>query len=547
MLRALTHPEKKMRLTLAIVLATFVAMAPALGQSRRAAPPTAAAPTAVPSPAAASVTPPPAHNVGVLLATTDLYDLYEYRMHHGWCADGHAAVVILFKVDENYVIDVDDVYKQRFTREILPIIRAQCDPLRRVAVFHHVKGVILSGEQEFGYEQAASVQREHPLSSMLLPVDAQGGVRFPEELGGFRSVAQMRAHLNRNRAASEQERLAQQKRQEEAAEAERRLTALTRTPDGLLRLDGLSNEHKTLFLSIYDEQFIELARVDREHYRPFQAYTALLQGYGDKCRASLSDPAPQNFYGERLVSVEYQPYVTTEYYEKFLRGTVYVERKYAAAYQAAGANHLTRMGQYWRRNMAGDSIVAFYLSESAKGLGIGMASHRLVDINGCGSPGLMKFIETLTRYVSGNWTTRTASGGYRYSEEVTGGKLTRRYERVPAGHMLEFAAATGDRNILMIVNEADGTDGLRFVEIKMFDLTPFAMKQKPVRATPAVQAAIDQRKYQVASCLYNYSTHSTTLYFWNGKAPLPSAEIQEFARGVIDEPRTTCPAAPPAR
>ena len=68
----------------------------------------------------------PAHNLGALLASTDLYDLYEYRSYRGWCADGKPAISILYKVEPDFVIDLSEEARERFSGEVFPVVRARC-------------------------------------------------------------------------------------------------------------------------------------------------------------------------------------------------------------------------------------------------------------------------------------------------------------------------------------------------------------------------------------------------------------------------------------
>jgi hypothetical protein len=349
---------------------------------------------------------------------------------------------------------------------------------------------------------------------------------------------------SRNRVARAEYDATRAREREEAARAESRLASRTRTDDGLLRLDGFSNYHKQLLLHIYDANFTELARVDQPHYRPFQVYTALLQAFGDKCRRHLVDPVPVRFYGEQRVRTEVGPYGQTDYYGSHLLGTVYVERALEPAYRMAGRSHLARMMEYWKRNMAGDNVLAFYTSENLKGIGLARATHQLVDGNGCTSEGLRKFIATLTTYVSDAWSPAVADGGYRYAEEERPGDFVRRYEKVPADFRPPFPVMT-TKPIVLLLNEAAGGEGLQMVQVKLFSHAPLAAKDRIDRIaamTPAVRAAIDERRHQVAECTYVSSTGSTTDFYWNANAPLPNDDVRAFFDGVIGAPRTACPA-----
>lgn len=287
-----------MRQVIGAALASLLAIQPVTAQvSGAPAPGTPASPVGI-------LAPLPAHNVGVRLASTPLYDLYEYRMQQGWCTEGFAAVVVLFKVEPSYEVVVNDEYRSRFEREILPVVRAQCPTLSQVSVFNHVKGFILEGATVRTYDQASQVRREAPLSSFIVTIGPDGAPRFPADVGGVRSIAAAQERAGQVQVSQAEYATARAAERVAAAEAEARLAARTRTDDGLLRLDGFSNEHKQLLLQIYAGEFTELSRVDQPHYRPFQVYTALLQGYGDQCRRYLADPAEVRFYGDRRVRTE---------------------------------------------------------------------------------------------------------------------------------------------------------------------------------------------------------------------------------------------------
>ena len=312
-----------------------------------------------------------------------------------------------------------------------------------------------------------------------------------------------------------------------------------------MRLEGFSNEHKQLLLQIYAGEFTELSRVDQPHYRPFQVYTALLQGYGDKCRQNLVDPVQVRFYGDRRVRTDVGAFVQTDYFDRYLMGVVHVERRLEPAYLMAGQSHLTRMLEYWKRNMSGDNLLAFYTNESLKGIALAQAGHQLVTLNGCTSQGLAKFIARLIEYVSDRWTPATGDGVYRYPDVVRPSDIVRRYEKVPAGFRPPFPVLT-DKPIVVLLNEAEGGIGLSMMQVKWFTHAPLAAKGQINRIstmTPAVRAAIAERRYQVGECTYLSGTGSRTDFYWNANAPLPTAEVQAYFEGVIGAARDSCPAA----
>lgn len=484
----------------------------------------------------------PAHNLGALLASTDLYDLYEYRSYKGWCANGNAAISILYKVEPDFVIDLSEAAQERFSGEVFPVVRARCSDVKQISVFNYVKGSVIGSNGEFGYQDAASVKYERPLSNFQISVDAQGTLKFPERGFQYVSLADYRQQSARLRKWDANREAEVERIRNAQLATEEKIANSTRSADGLLRLDGIATDHKKLFLKIYDEEFIDLMQPDSEHYLPYQMYTALIQGYDKHCRKNLVDPVAVDFYDERTTHVVHSPLFDTEYSEKYLIATVYVERKYEVAYRTAHSMFLTRLGQYFARK-GGDNIILFYLAQSTRGIGLAMASHDLVALNGCNGKGLMRFMSTLHRYVTGNWSTRTADG-YKYSESETFRSIERRYEGVPPTFSPEFSVYER-KQIVLYLNDGGGQDGLRFVTIEPFSLSPFYLKQHErsgFKPPAFVQAAIDERRYQIARCDYVYGNEGRMLFFWNANAPLPSAEVRAYTKAVIDEPRRSCPA-----
>lgn len=484
------------------------------------------------------------HAAGSPLVATDLYRVYQKESRWlPWCQRGEVFLVAVFDVGEDYTITNDQEYKDRFEREIAPVVLERCPDVRLIGMSHYVKGVRIGRyNTEHSYDDESFEGPEQPLSAISIRPDGRGGWSYERTAWLGTSLVDRRERVAREKRRRAALPPSDAPGLEEAARADAaRIAQATTSRDGRLKLDGIDAEHKLLFLQIYDEDFIELTRPDKENYLPYQMYTALIQGYDKYCRARIVDPVRVDFFGERHLRTDYGPFVTTKYYEEYLAGTVHVERKYEAAYRTASATYLSKLAAYFARNLPGEDLVQFYMMQSVRGIALAMASHRLVKMNGCSSPGLLQFMDTLHRYVTGNWSTRKADGSYRYSETESPGVIERRYERVPPEFSPDFPIPR-DKEIAIWLNKESGRPGLYLVQVNLFNVQPYRRKEIDIDFPAFIEDAIDERKYQVATCSYlTRSGGSVSHFYWNANAAEPSAEVQRFTQDVIGSPRRSCP------
>jgi hypothetical protein len=76
------------------------------------------------------------------LLETDLYVLYGRNTERGWCYEPDQVwLKQVYKVGADFVLVNNDTYRERLEREILPILKARCNQLRRIYIFNYIKGV----------------------------------------------------------------------------------------------------------------------------------------------------------------------------------------------------------------------------------------------------------------------------------------------------------------------------------------------------------------------------------------------------------------------
>jgi hypothetical protein len=170
----------------------------------------------------------PPHNAGDKLAETDLYQLFTKA--GSWCLrfkeGSFAYVSLVFKVDANYVVEVDDAYKRRFEQEILPIIQERCRPLKSVSIYHYIYGFRISSEhyRDYPYD-AAMPGTEEPFSYTVVEFEGQAGLRYIFSGSTRKSLADLRkgrAEDEERVAKAQQEQAARARMLKEAENAERR-------------------------------------------------------------------------------------------------------------------------------------------------------------------------------------------------------------------------------------------------------------------------------------------------------------------------------------
>ncbi|MCI0659935.1 MAG: hypothetical protein L0220_02565 [Acidobacteria bacterium] len=503
--------------------------------------------------ALAGAAPPPAQYEGLLVETGD-YELSTARSGAGrsgrWCAPPTSAQLILtFKVREDYVIKLDDAYRQRFEKEMLPAIQRHCSPVSTIYVSHYIHGVRISSfnYQIFSDENDPKFKgTDSPLSAMKISVDPQGRLEY-QMIGGISSLAEARLrarqYLNDTAKSKEKEDL------------DAKIAGLEFSTDGKLKIAGLQPFHKKLFLKIYNGEFAELSRPDGDEYLPYLMFSGLIQGYNDLCRDSLSKSAvPVNIYSERHVRTDFGPFVTTKYYETYLSKTVYVELKYEAAYRSSVATFVTKIWEHYRRSGGDVNIIQYFIHKTSSGLELAVDSRKLISNNGCKNLGTLKFIDNLHKFVTGNWDSKLASGEYDYTEEDEGFAIKRYYRKVPSTFSPKFPVPGpySEKEIHLILNDGEANSGLRWVIASQFGGGAYlflALKDMEKQGIPKyVQDAIGERKYHTVTCSYRVSANrQENVHYWNANGPLPPAPVQEFLKSLIIAPRTECPATYPGR
>lgn len=490
------------------------------------------------------------HSAGARLLETDGYELYEYRPSVGmWCDPRYgASVSLVLKVDQNYVITHDDAYKRRFEKEILPAIRRRCNSTSRVTVYHYIKGVRIDVRDRrlYGYNDRNSGWVDSPLANTLVTIDQQGGLQY-RKMGRWNSLADVR-----NEWEGREKMIAQEKEREATEqELERKIANTDYSSDGKLKITGIKTEHKKLFLKIYNSEFAELLRLDADEHLPYLMFSGLIQGYNDLCRESLSPSAVNvDIYSERYVGSEYSPLTQTKYYEIYLAKTVYVEPKYEAAYRSSVPTLATKIWEQYRRVRPDANILQYFTYKTSSGLELAMDSRKLISNNGCKNPSVLKFIDNLHSFVTGNWNTKTADG-YKYIEEDAGHAIKRFYTKVPPTFSPKFPTPDPSRKkeIQLILNDGKASPGLKWALDAPLGFGTYLIGEIEKLSPPKyVLDAKNEEKYHVVSCAYSLGGGvGATKHYWNANGPLPSAPVQEFLKSLIGVQRTECPTTYPGR
>lgn len=183
--------------------------------------------------------PRPIHQAGAKLSETESYELYEYLTYNGaFCKATGVAVSLVLKVKADYIVTDNDAYKNRFEKEILPIIKQRCSSVSQVSIFNYVKGVILDrNDEERGYDTPPDYER--PLAVIQVFLDQQGKIRY-EPISAPKSLAMLR-----QKRELQEKRTAEATAAATAAEAAKQRIANTEySSDGKLKLTSVDPEHK---------------------------------------------------------------------------------------------------------------------------------------------------------------------------------------------------------------------------------------------------------------------------------------------------------------
>ncbi len=313
-----------------------------------------------------------------------------------------------------------------------------------------------------------------------------------------------------------------------------------------LKLNGIVNQE--LFKLIYNEEFIQLSRPSSGYdYLPYLMFSGLIAGHSDLCRSSLSPSAVQvDIYNTRYVGTDYSPFLQTDYYEKYISKTVYMEPKYEAAYRLSVLNSLKKIYESWKQEPGDLNILEYYVYISTQAIELALDSRKLISNNGCGSQVVLRFIDNLHNFVTGNWSTKTKDG-YKYAEEETGVAVKRYYANVPASFSPEFQIPGNEKELQFIKNQGRQMQGLKWVVIRQFmpwHLYTNGIKSPPQFVSDAAKNNLDadiEKKYYVCECTYNVGIGQVTVNYWNAKGQLPPDSVQDFLKNIIREPRNKCP------
>jgi hypothetical protein len=223
-----------------------------------------------------------------------------------------------------------------------------------------------------------------------------------------------------------------------------------------------------------------------------------------------------------------------------------MEPRYEATYRASILTSLGKMYDAWKRDPGDVNILEYYIIISPRLITLALDSHQLISQNGCGGSSITRFIANLHTFVTGQWSPKTADG-YQYAEEEAHSATKRFYARVPATFSPSFPIPSKKKELQLIFNEGDQRDGLMWVVINRFGYG-YDQVRRLQQLTSTPQYLWDAKKedrYFVASCTYKRGNTGSTVNYWNANGPLPSAQVQDFLKDIIREPRHECPTAYP--
>lgn len=365
--------------------------------------------------------PQPLHHADELIHSTNLYDLYTrspISTNDKWCSiGGYAELSLVLKVDKNYVIG-DENYKQLVIDELLPIIKKECNPLKRALIYNYVKGTRLirynSGlyfkfsENDSSFPHQKS---ESEINSAIVELNARNITDYrlvgdPQNLAGLPLSTMDIAEVDRtNKLRREQEEKERAERNAKYAEsvqqAKDRLAATTTSSDGKLIVGTISLDNRELFLHMYHKEFEKASKVSSWDYKPYLMYGALIQIYSDLCKSSLSkDKVSVDFERNRHLFTAYYGWSKTHYIRKEYVGSVWMEPRFEKNYlnsqnlfQQKYSEHHSQFGEGWN-----PMSYAKHMTDLAKPLFID--TRELVASNKCGGQSLIRFMDNLTEYVN---------------------------------------------------------------------------------------------------------------------------------------------------
>ncbi len=527
----------------------------------------------------------PIRGTGEKLLETDLYELYGKSSYSGnWCfQDYEAGVKQIYKVDADFVIKDDEIYAQRFEQEILPVLKARCKSLKRVHIDHYIKGVRIDQWMKEYREDESMSEPEQPVSMMNVMINPEGMLTYTmyrhESLAALRA---MREALPQQMAKDEEFRNRWKKRAEEstaqrrAAEeaAEQKLAEATVTADGQLSLSGIDNEHKRLFLMIYEGRHVELSKRNEIQDLPIILYRNAMSRYDKLCHKSFSDRIRVEETVEVFDHQEWNPLTRTmTTVTKKITDTSYMERRYEQAFRStfgknivAALKHsqkdvnerVTRRPGLWNDILNKGAIMLEESQKERERIEKANASLQvLLSPEACGKPGIVRFMDNLNRHVTHDYSSdayepaKPVNGSYPYTEKIGGESghgafIERAYEGVPPTFSPDFPVPSDGEEIFIWVNKDSGRKALRSVRISALalrDLTPDRTYTR-IKLPDDVQQALEENKYFVVQCSYLHGPGEDLRYYWNANGSLPSESVRTFAKSNISEARMSCPISP---
>lgn len=534
------------------------------------------------------------------LLETDLYELYAKNYEKGWCYEGYLAwLKQVYNVGADYVFVNDDTYTKRFEQEILPILKARCSQLSKIKIYNYIKGVRIDypsltespevQEIPGGDRRVADLQdKDGSLNQTEVRINSWGNQYFMygyESLLDLRTPRSEREGLNQNYAHSAKEWDKWEKREDEANRrqrateeaAEQKLTAMNRTPDGQLNLSGIDNDHKRLFLMIYNGDFLDLSQREDIQDLPILMYRGMIIRNDKLCHDFLSRNAVTvEETWDRLDHIDrnFLAGIVTEHYvkEKLI---ITMEPQYRDAFKFASNksfkdNVLDKLLSVLtdpdlktnrRRNpIESGAAQAKPFRDAMKELEgkiekVKTALTKLLPRESCGKPGRARFMDNLTRYVTSDYSKERpllADGTYPYKEKIgrgSGPQIERFYENVPPTFSPDFPVPEDNELIWIWISKDSGRQGLRHVSTKKFDLSHLTAdgSYSSIMLPAYVRQALQESKYFVAECGYLDGGAGPLRYYWNANGPLPPESIRVFAKKRVSEPRTSCPVNLPSR
>lgn len=522
------------------------------------------------------------------LLETDLYVLYGRNTERGWCYEPDQVwLKQVYKVGADFVLVNNDTYRERLEREILPILKARCNQLRRIYIFNYIKGVRIDypslkespevQEIPGGNEVPNNIDKGGSLSQTEVKIDHWGNRKY--FMYGYESLLDLRTPRSEREGQSqvitndEKVRDKWKKRADEAharqRAAEEKLAATNMTADGQLNLSGIDNEHKRLFLMIYNGNFHDLSEREDVRDLPIMIYRGMIIQNDKLCHDFLSrnavtvvetwdrlDDISRGLFGTVTKTYVREKFIITmepHYRDTFIfSGNEYAAGLFGKFVSAVSENpkDSTENKRRWA-----DAVVLEYRERAAKARA---AIEILLPRKSCGSPGTVRFMDNMTRYVTSDYSkSRLPNNDNSYTEKIhVSGELSveRFYDNVLPTFSPDFPLPEDDEHIMMWINKNAGRQGLSSVSIQKLSfvhLTP-DRTYTSIMIPTYVRQALHEKKYSIAECTYLVGpataagTAAERVFYWNANGPLPSESVRAFAKQNVSEPRTSCPVNVPS-